>query len=148
MIRLLRCLLAGATFGAESVKQTTPNGIIFLVDDIGYPDLACPESPRSRTPYLDRLHQESVRLPDLHVTPMCSPTRAQLLTGRHSLDNGAGTVACCRSRPWTDMRMMLEVFKASHYATSMFVKWPLGGNHPWLPMDRGSKYKGKQPWLR
>ena len=141
-------MLAGATFGAESVKQTPPNVIIFLADDIGYPDLACPESSRSRTPYLDRLHQESVRLPDFHVTPMCSPTRAQLLTGRHSLDNGAGLVACCRSRPWTDMRMMLEVFKASHNATSMFVKWPLGGNHPWLPMDRGSKYKGKQPWLR
>jgi arylsulfatase A-like enzyme len=138
-------LLAGATFGAESVKQTPPNGIIFLVDDIGYPDLACPEYPRNRTSYLDRLHQEDVRLPDFHVPPMCSPTRAQLLTGRHSLDNGAGIVTCCRGRPRTDMRIMSEVFKSNRNATSMFGNWPLGGNHPWLPMDPGSKYKGKQP---
>ena len=137
LIRLLSCLLAGATFGAEAVKQTPPNVIIFLVDDIGYPDLACLGNPRSRTPYLDRLYQESVRLTDFHVTPMCSPTRAQLLTGRHCLDNEASMVTCGRSRPRTDMRMMSEVFKANGYATSMFGKWHLGGNHPWLPMDRG-----------
>lgn len=137
LLCLLSCLLAGAGFGAESVKQAPPNVMILLVDDIGYPDLACLGNPRSKTPCLDRLYQESVRFTDFHVTPMCSPTRAQLLTGRHCLDNEASMVTCGRSLPRTDMPMMSEIFKANGYATGLFGKWHLGGNHPFRPMDRG-----------
>lgn len=136
LICLLNCMLAGTGFGAEVVKQP-PNVIIFLVDDIGYPDLACMGNPRSKTPHLDKLYKESVRFTDFHVTPMCSPTRAQLLTGRHCLDNEACMVTCGRSMPRADMPMMSDVFKANGYATGMFGKWHLGSNHPWLPMDRG-----------
>ena len=131
------CLTACVAFGVEPLKQARPNVIVFLVDDIGYPDLACLRNPRSKTPSLDRLYKESVRFTDFHVTPMCTPTRSQLLTGRHCLDNEASMVTCGRTMPRTDLPMMPEVFKANDYATGMFGKWHLGSNHPWLPMDRG-----------
>ncbi|MGL5017908.1 MAG: arylsulfatase [Luteolibacter sp.] len=131
------CVTACAALGAEPLKQGQPNVIVFLVDDIGYPDLACLGNPRSKTPNLDRLHKESVRFTDFHVTPMCTPTRSQLLTGRHCLDNEASMVTCGRTMPRTDLPMMSEVFKASGYGTGMFGKWHLGSNHPYLPMDRG-----------
>lgn len=68
---------------------------------------------------------------------MCTPTRAQLLTGRHCLDNEASMVTCGRIMPQTDMPMMSDVFKANGYSTGTFGKWHLGSNHPWLPMDHG-----------
>ena len=137
MIGVAGCLAASVAFGAEPVKQAQPNVIILLVDDIGYPDLACLGNPRSRTPCLDRLYKQSVRFTDFHVTPMCTPTRGQLLTGRHCLDNEASMVNCGRSLPRPDMPMMSDVFKANGYATGMFGKWHLGSTPPWLPMDRG-----------
>ena len=55
-----------------------PNVIVLLTDDQGYGDLSCHGNPVLRTPKLDRLHAESVRLEDFHVAPMCTPTRSQL----------------------------------------------------------------------
>jgi hypothetical protein len=52
-----------------------PNVIIFLVDDQGYGDLSCHGNPILKTPFMDRLHDESVRFTDFHVAPMCTPTR-------------------------------------------------------------------------
>src|SRR4029078_466737 len=66
-----------------------PNVILVLTHHQGYGDLSCHGNPVLRTPALDRLHAESIRLTDFHVAPMCTPTRAQILTGRGALEKGA-----------------------------------------------------------
>src|ERR1700755_1108438 len=76
---------------AESPKR--PNVIVVITDDQGYGDLGCHGNPVLKTPNLDRLHGESVRLTDFHVAPMCTPTRGQLVTGRDCLRNGAMNVS-------------------------------------------------------
>lgn len=67
--------------------------MIFIVtDDRGYGDMSCNGNPWLDTPNLDRLYAESVRLKDYHVEPVCTATRASLMTGRYSSRVGAWTV--------------------------------------------------------
>ncbi|MEO2017104.1 MAG: sulfatase-like hydrolase/transferase, partial [Fuerstiella sp.] len=58
-----------------------PNVVIVITDDQGYGDLSCHGNPVLKTPQIDHLHSESVRLTDYHVAPTCSPTRCAFLTG-------------------------------------------------------------------
>jgi hypothetical protein len=64
------------------------NVILILIDDQGYGNVGVNGNRVIRTPNIDRLASESVRLTDLHVVPTCSPTRAALLTGRYSTRTG------------------------------------------------------------
>ena len=66
---------------ANLAAADRPNVVIVITDDQGYGDLSCHGNPILKTPHLDALHGESVRLTDYHVSPTCSPTRAALLTG-------------------------------------------------------------------
>ena len=61
-----------------SIAADKPNVIIVITDDQGYGDLSCHGNPRLKTPNLDALHKESVRLTDYHVSPTCAPTRSAL----------------------------------------------------------------------
>jgi len=74
-------------------KISRPNVILVLTDDQGYGDFSCHGNPVLRTPNLDRLREQSVRLTDFHVAPMCTPTRGQLMTGLDALRNKARHVA-------------------------------------------------------
>ncbi len=114
-----------------------PNVIIILTDDQGYGDLSSHGNPRLKTPQLDKLHSESVRLTDFHATPMCTPTRSQLMTGRDALVNGAMNVSSGRTMLRRDLPTMPEIFKASGYRTGIFGKWHLGDAYPYRPEDRG-----------
>jgi arylsulfatase A-like enzyme len=114
-----------------------PNVIIILSDDQGYGDLSAHGNPVLKTPNLDRLHSQSVRLTDFHVAPMCTPTRGQLLTGVDALRNGATSVTAGRSFLRPGFPTMAEVFKASGYRTAIFGKWHLGDSWPNLPHHRG-----------
>ena len=111
--------------------------IIVLTDDQGYGDLSCHGNPTLKTPNLDRLHAQSVRLTDFHVAPMCTPTRSQLLTGRDALDNGAMNVSSGRTMIRRGIPTMADVFAAGGYRTGLFGKWHLGDNYPYRPQDRG-----------
>lgn len=114
-----------------------PNVIILLTDDQGYGDLSCHGNPVLKTPNLDRLHAEAVRFTDFHVTPKCTPTRGQLLTGLDALRNGATSVTAGRAVLRRGIPTMPEMFAASGYRTGLFGKWHLGDNYPYRPMDRG-----------
>ena len=114
-----------------------PNVILILTDDQGYGDMACHGNPWLKTPHLDRMHNESVRLDDYHVDPVCTPTRAALMTGRHSLRVGAWTVTEGRQLLDPDETTMAEVFRASGYRTGMFGKWHLGDAFPYASRFRG-----------
>ncbi len=114
-----------------------PNVILIVADDQGYGDLSCHGNPALRTPNLDRLYAESVRLTDFHVAPMCSPTRGQLMTGRDAMKTGCTAVCQGRSMIRSDIPTMADFFQAAGYATGHFGKWHLGDSYPHRPQDRG-----------
>lgn len=129
-------------FGAVLVRAaastaTRPNVIILLTDDQGYGDLSVHGNPVLKTPELDRLHGESIRLTDFHVAPMCTPTRGQLMTGVDALRNGAMNVSSGRTNLRREFPTMPEIFAAAGYRTGIFGKWHLGDNYPYRPQDRG-----------
>ncbi|MBI5685499.1 MAG: arylsulfatase [Verrucomicrobia bacterium] len=125
-------LAAGAAF-ASAVK---PNVIVILTDDQGYGDFSCHGNPVLKTPNLDRLHAESIRFTDFHSSPMCTPTRGQLMTGRDALANGASCVCSGRTFVRREVPTMAELFAAGGYRTGLFGKWHLGDNFPHRPNDR------------
>jgi arylsulfatase len=130
ILTLLGCAL-------NSSAGPKPNVIVVLVDDVGYGDFSCNGSPAVKTPRIDVLHDQSIRLTDFHVSPMCTPTRSQLMSGRDALDNGAMNVSSGRSMLRRGIPTMADVFAASGYRTAMFGKWHLGDVEPYRPQDRG-----------
>ena len=70
-----KLLILAFALAAFTVQAKKPNVIIVITDDQGYGDLSCHGNPVLKTPHLDKLHDESVRLTDYHVAPTCSPTR-------------------------------------------------------------------------
>lgn len=155
----------GNTFaGSESwwpprpqADPDAPNVVVVLVDDLGFADLGCYGS-EIPTPNIDRLAAEGVQFTNFHVTPMCSPTRAALLTGVNPHRAGAGHVA--NSDPGfpgyaaelaDDVATAAELFRDSGYHTIAIGKWHLtkdadlsdaGPRHSW-PCQRGfDRYYG------
>ena len=122
-------------WAAERVKR--PNVVLVMTDDQGYGDLACHGNPVIRTPNLDRMHGRCVRLTDFHVSPLCTPTRAQLMTGQDAVRTGAWGTTWGRSLPRPGLPTIAEAFAAGGYRTGHFGKWHLGDNYPYRPEDRG-----------
>lgn len=114
-----------------------PNVVLVITDDQGYGDLGCHGNPIIKTPNIDRLHGQSVRLTNFHVDPTCSPTRSALMTGRYSCRTGVWHTIMGRSLLRRDEVTMADVFAASGYRTGIFGKWHLGDNYPYRPQDRG-----------
>ncbi|MFO0930774.1 MAG: arylsulfatase [Gemmataceae bacterium] len=114
-----------------------PNVVLVMTDDQGYGDLGCHGNPVIRTPNLDRLHRESVRLTDFHVDPTCSPTRAALMTGRYSSRSGVWHTIAGRSLLRRDETTLADHFRRAGYRTGIFGKWHLGDNYPFRVQDRG-----------
>jgi arylsulfatase len=135
LLAMACCLQTGLHAQAQGV--VSPNVLIVMVDDMGYGDLSCHGSPFVETANLDRFHDSAIRLTDFHTAPMCSPTRAQLLTGLDAMRNGSTIVASSRMMVRADAPMLPAHFAAAGYATGSFGKWHLGENYPHRPHDRG-----------
>jgi len=131
------CAVPLAAVAADPASAKRPNIVVIVTDDQGYGELSCHGNPVLRTPHLDRLHDESVRLSDFHVAPMCTPTRGQLFSGVDALRNQACNVSSGRTLLRRDLPTMADVFAAAGYGTGLFGKWHLGDNHPYRPQDRG-----------
>ncbi|MEZ6062201.1 MAG: arylsulfatase [Planctomycetaceae bacterium] len=114
-----------------------PNVVIVITDDQGYGDLSCHGNPVLKTPHIDRLHSESVRLADYHVAPTCSPTRSAFVTGHWTNRTGVWHTIMGRSMLRENEVTMGQIFADAGYATGMFGKWHLGDNYPYRPEDRG-----------
>ena len=119
------------------VTAQPPNVIIVMTDDQGYPELSVHGNPILQTPNLDRLHGQSLRLVDYHVSPMCTPTRGQLLTGMDAARNGAVNVSSGRALLRPENPTIANYFGDAGYSTGVFGKWHLGANYPYRPQDRG-----------
>ena len=115
----------------------SPNVILVITDDQGYGDIAAHGNPIIKTPALDALHGDSVRLTDYHVTPTCAPTRGALMSGHYT--NRAGPWHTIMGRSFLRVGEMTlgQAFLDNGYETGMFGKWHLGDNYPYRPEDRG-----------
>ena len=114
-----------------------PNVIIVMPDDMGYGDLGATGNPIIRTPNLDRFASESATLTQFYVSPVCSPTRASLMTGRYNHRTRVIDTFKGRSMMDPDEVTLAEALKSAGYATGIFGKWHLGDNYPLRPQDQG-----------
>lgn len=132
---------APTTIGnSETVRPAHPNIIFVLVDDMGYGDVPY-NGGDIATPTLDRIAASGVVLSRNYAYPICSPTRAALLTGRSPLEFGIdGPMADTAGLP-TDVKLMPEYLKDLGYQTFMVGKWHLGlGETAYHPYARGFDY--------
>ena len=120
--------MCGAVVGVfpRAGLAVQPNVIVVMTDDQGYGDLSAHGSPVLKTPNLDQLASQSIRLTDFHVTPMCTPTRGQLMSGRDALANGAMNVGSGRAILRKSIPTMANLFANGAYRTGLFGKWHLG----------------------
>ncbi len=120
--------LSVASFLPGTAFAKQPNVVIMLADDLGWADVGYHGSP-IETPGIDRLAAEGVRLERFYSAPICSPTRAALMTGRDALKLG---IAYDQIHPWynaglaPDTLTIADVFAADGYQTGLVGKWHLG----------------------
>lgn len=114
-----------------------PNIILILTDDQGYGDLACLGNPSVKTPNIDALAAESVRLTNFHASPTCAPTRCALMTGRHEFRSGVTHTIKERERMAPSATTFPQLLQQAGYATGIFGKWHLGDEAPYQPNHRG-----------
>jgi arylsulfatase A-like enzyme len=134
-------LLASA---AALAAEGRPNVVVFLADDLGWSDVGFHGEEVIETPSLDRLAAEGVQLDRFYSTPICSPTRAALMTGRDPMRLG---VAYGVIMPWhtngihPDELFMPEAFRRAGYQTAMVGKWHLGhAQETYHPNRRGFEH--------
>lgn len=133
---LLLLILGCATAPAAASTETMPNILVILTDDQGYGDLGSQGNPDIRTPRLDAFAREAVKIDRFYVSPVCSPTRSSLLTGRWTYRTGVVDTFLGRSMMHDDERTIAELLVDTH-RRGLFGKWHLGDNFPLRAMDQG-----------
>ncbi len=126
-----------ASAAVVAAPSSRPNIVFVITDDQGYGDIARHGNPVLKTPNMDALHDESLRLTNYHVSPTCAPTRSALMTGRYTNLVGPWHTIQGRSILHHDEVTMADCFRAGGYRTGIFGKWHLGDNYPCRPQDRG-----------
>jgi arylsulfatase len=137
--RFFFLLFFSVLFFSSGTAQTKPNVIIIMTDDQGYGEMSCHGNPVLKTPHIDKLAEQSTQFSDFHVSPMCAPTRGQLLTGLDAAKNGCVNVSSGRGLLRKELSTMANIFSDNGYETGIFGKWHLGDNYPYRPQDRGFK---------
>ena len=134
--------IALSGFSQTAVKKDKPNIILILADDLGYSDLGAYGS-EIKTPNLDRLAKEGLRLKEFYNNSICAPTRASLLTGQYQHKAGVGYFANDLGLPAyqgylnQESLTLAEVLKANGYATLMSGKWHVNNKDQSFPWQRG-----------
>ena len=118
-------------------KNNPPNVILIISDDQGWGDLSLNGNLDLTTPHIDRLGETGVQFDRFYVSPVCSPTRAEILTGRHHVRGGVFSTSRGGERLDIDEETMAEVFKTAGYQTAAYGKWHNGMQAPFHPNSRG-----------
>jgi len=133
--------LPARTDSQSSAQRNRPNIVFILADDLGRADVGFNGGKEIKTPNLDKLAAGGARLDQFYVQPVCSPTRAALMTGRYPMRHGLQTGVV---RPWAqyglplDERTLPQALKEAGYATAITGKWHLGHfERAYLPTARG-----------
>ena len=127
-------LLSACVSEKEPVK---PNVIIILTDDQGWGDLSINGNTNISTPNIDALSKEGATLENFYVCAVCSPTRAELLTGRYNFRGGVYSTGGGGERLDMDETTLGEVFQNAGYKTAAYGKWHNGMQYPYHPNGRG-----------
>ncbi len=130
---LLRKSLAVVDASVEAL----PNVIVFLSDDQGYGDFSYTGNKDLATPNIDGLAREGAFVSNFYVCPVCSPTRAEFLTGRYHPRGGVYSTSAGGERLDLDEMTIAEAFQQAGYATAAFGKWHNGMQAPFHPNSRG-----------
>jgi uncharacterized sulfatase len=143
--------IVALALSAQAVAQrpaaSKPNIVVIFADDLGYGDLGAFGAPSIRTPRLDAMAAEGQKWTSFYVQPVCSPSRAALLTGRLPIRNGmygipAGTAPkvfrdnAAEGLPAAEITVA-ELLKSAGYRTAMVGKWHLGQQPQFLPLENG-----------
>lgn len=134
---VLCALTVSASANAAENRAAKPNVVVFLADDAGWGDYGHSGNLLARTPHIDSLAQGGVSLDRFFVCPVCSPTRAEFLTGRYHARGGVRGVSTGQERLNLDEKTIADAFRAAGYATGAFGKWHNGSQWPYHPMARG-----------
>jgi len=125
------------TVGSVTGQEKRPNVVIFLADDQGWGDLSINGNIVANTPNIDRISREGASFSNVYVCPVCSPTRAELLTGRYAVRAGVYDVSNGGERIDLDETTIADYFKKAGYMTGAFGKWHSGTQYPYHPNARG-----------
>ena len=147
-LALLGALALHSASGAAAEQAGTsqrPNVVLIITDDVGYGDIGSYGSPDIKTPHLDRLASEGVRLTDFYAAPQCTPTRAALISGRYQqrvkMERAMGSAGA-----WLDTgltatgRSLPQLLKNNGYRTGLVGKWHLGYKPEFGPNAHGFDY--------
>jgi arylsulfatase A-like enzyme len=140
MSRILTAMVVATLLASPADAQSKPrrpNVLLIMADDMGHGDLGFHGNPVLKTPHLDRLARQSLRMKNFYVSPVCSPTRASLLTGRYNYRTGVVDTFIGRSMMHGDEITLAELLAAAGYRTGIFGKWHLGDCYPLRPSDQG-----------
>ncbi len=130
--------LALTSFGNPSVTEVKqPNIILILTDDQGWGDLSISGNTNLETPNIDRLAKTGVTFNHFFVSPVCSPTRAELLTGRYHPRGGVYSTSAGGERLDVDETTIADYLREAGYATAAYGKWHNGMQPPYHPNARG-----------
>jgi len=133
-----------ALLSLARAAENQPNFVVIFCDDLGYGDLGCFGNPTIKTPNLDRMAQEGQKWTQFYVAdPVCTPSRAGLLTGRYPIRNGMSSAErvvlfpdSAGGLPQSEITIA-EMLKQKNYATAAVGKWHLGHLPQYLPMAQG-----------
>lgn len=137
---LVACSAAVAADGTPPAADGKPNFVVIFMDDMGYADVGCYGATRWPTPHIDSLVHAGIRFTDCYAaSPISSPSRAGLLTGRYPARLGIQGVFYPDN--YTGLApeevTIAEVLREAGYATSIVGKWHLGSRERFLPLQQG-----------
>lgn len=130
----LLLLLNNVVWGKEPAK---PNIIVILTDDQGWGDLSLHGNLNLKTPNIDSIAISGARFEHFYVNPVCSPTRAEFLTGRYHARGGVRNVSTGGERLDLDESTLADYLKQAGYRTGAYGKWHNGSQYPYHPLGRG-----------
>jgi arylsulfatase A len=141
-IKTLTGGIAATTFLNCSITPQKPNIILIMADDLGYGDVGCYGNTWINTPNIDALAKGGMKFTDYHANgPICSPTRAALLTGRYQQRAGIEGVVSAANHRHAGMALeqitFAELLRQSGYRTAIFGKWHVGYSPEFNPVKQG-----------
>ena len=123
--------------GDQEPHPSSPNVLVILTDDQGWGDLSIHGNRNLSTPHLDSIGSKGVIMDRFYVCPVCSPTRAEFLTGRYHPRGGVYSTSAGGERLNLGTTTIAEAFLEAGYKTGMFGKWHNGTQPPYHPRSRG-----------
>jgi arylsulfatase B len=143
----LQVVVAMLVIAANRVRaaDSKPNIVYIVADDLGWKDVGFNGATDIKTPNIDKLAETGARLEEFYAQPMCTPTRAALLTGRYPNRYGLQTIVIPSVLTYglaTDEWLLPQALKEAGYQTAIIGKWHLGhGDRKYWPKQRGFDYQ-------